>query len=78
MADLPIADAVLLSGLDDDVRFSDFLWHVCHTCDLDYWTADPSQLLEPSIATLRALLDENLVEVGELTDNGFVAWAERA
>jgi hypothetical protein len=54
MADLPIADAVLLSGLDDDVRFSDFLWHVCHTCDLDYWTADPSQLLEPSIATLRA------------------------
>jgi hypothetical protein len=65
-----IIDEVLLAGLDDWVM----------PCQVDYFAghqrpdATPDQLIERGIRTVERMLRDGLMEVGDVTDDGFRSW----
>ena len=72
MTNEPLADAVLLAGRDDWVHFAELSWLASRRCP----DARPDE--RPAIVadTLRVLLDQALIELGDVTSDGFAAWNE--
>jgi len=67
-----LADAVLLAGRDDWVHFAELSW----LAGREHPDVSGDQRVKIVADTLSLLLDQALIQLGDVTKEGFVAWTE--
>lgn len=65
-----LVDELVVRGTDDWVMAADVAWIITD----GFSSSSEEQIFETSLGVIRIVLDRGLMEVGDVTDEGFVPW----